>query len=101
MKTQKTLLIGLAGLGFVLALPAQATTSAYLEGSFMVARRDDGNSGFEPRRDSRDERSVKGNKKSQTRDAESYSEPDGYGYGYERRQQEQAPRDDGHRGRRR
>ena len=98
MKTQKTLLIGLAGLGFVLALPAQAD---YLEGNIVLAKRDDGNGGFETRRDQRDERSVKGNKKSQTRDAESYSEPDGYGYGYERRQQEQAPRDDGHRGRRR
>ncbi len=98
MKTRQTLLLGLAGLGFVLALPARAD---YLESNIVLAKRDDGNSGFETRRDQREERSAKGSKKLQTRDPESYSEPDGYGYGYERRQQEPLPRDDGHRGRRR
>lgn len=98
MKTRQAVLLGLAGLGFVLALPAQAD---YLEGNIVLAKRDDGNGGFETRRDQRDERSAKGSKKLQTRDAESNVEPDGYGYGYERRQQEQLPRDDGHRGRRR
>ena len=109
MKTRQTLQLGLAGLGFVLALPLQAAPHAggeflrgdahekfsaleYRESRVLVARNEDGDSGSAPRRDPRDEQRAKDSKKNQTRDAERSSEP--YGYGYERRQQHPAPRDD-------
>lgn len=114
MKTRQALL-GFAGLGLVLALPTHAadlqridtrTEARYKlpaiefnEGSFMVARREDGDSRDETRGDQRDESRGKGSKRSQARDTERAPEHQEYGYGYERRQQH-PPHDENDRGRR-
>ena len=114
MKTRQALL-GLAGLGLVLALPAYAAgiqpidgrtdviyklpAFEFSEGSFMVAKREDGDSRSETRGDQRDESRGKGSKRPQARDTERAPEHQEYGYGYERRQQ-QPPHDENHRGRR-
>lgn len=113
MKTRQTLLVGLAGLGFVLALPAQAGPQGHddflraeahenrfaQEYRVLVAKNDNGDSGSASRRDPRDEPRAKDSKKHQTRDAEPSSESQDYGYGYERRRQEQSPRDGDDHGR--
>lgn len=111
MQTRQTLVLGLAGLGFVLGLPAQAAAmtqidlstpadlvSEFKDTGFVLAKRDE-NDRYEPRLDPRDETRVKGNKKSQAREAaRPPREPQEYGYGYERRHQP-APRHDDDRGR--
>ncbi len=115
IKTRHTLLLGLAGLGFVLALPAHATSGSNInffqsaardpfsaeikEGGFVLARQDDNDSASAPRRESREDQRGKSNKKQPTRDVDRASESQGYGYGYERRQQQSAPRDDADRSR--
>ena len=102
MKTRQALL-GFAGLGLVLALPAHAAgfhpigartdvvyklpALEFSEGSFMVAKREDGDSRAETRGDQRDESRGKANKRPQARDTERAPEHQEYGYGYERRQQ--------------
>ena len=118
MKTRSNLLLGLAGLGFVLAVPAQAASAMdtdllraelrintlapeYREGGFIVARHDDGDdSRYEPRRNPRDEPRAKGTAKHQTREVERASGSQDYGYGYERRQHEHPPQEGDQRGRR-
>lgn len=110
MKTRQTLLLGLAVLGFVLAGQAQAlsdmdregVTSSKLfaaenrQGSFVVARRDEGDVRYEPRRDARE---VKPDRQQQSREVDRPAGSRGYGYGYERRQQPPT-RDEYERGRR-
>lgn len=103
MKTRPTLLLGLAGLGFVLGLPAQAASSAgllvseYKDAGFVLAKRDESER-YESRPDLRDEARdaarAKGNKKVQPREAERAPEHQDYGYGYERRQQPPPRNDD-------
>ncbi len=100
MNRRQALLLGFAGLGFVLAWPAHAAFD-YREDGLVRVRQDDGEGRAAARREQRDERRAKGDQKRQAREAARYNEPDGYGYGYERRQQEHAPRDDQDRGRRR
>lgn len=113
MKTRQALL-GLAGLGLVLALPTHAadllridagvesrsklSAIEFNEGSFMIAKREDGER-HETRGDQRDELRGKGNRRPQPRDIERAPEHQEYGYGYERRQQH-PPHDDNDRGRR-
>ena len=114
IKTRHTLLLGLAGLGFVLTMPAHATPASNIdfqsaavapfnsemkEGGFVLARQDDNDSASAARRDSREDQRGKSNKKQQTREVDRASESQGYGYGYERRQQQSAPRDDADRSR--
>ena len=83
MKTRHTLLLGMLGLGAVLAMPAAA--SDFPDDSFMVAQRDGEK---DVRQDKRD--AGKSGKKAQPeQEAASRQESRGYGYGYERRQQEQ------------
>lgn len=82
MNTRHTWIVGLAALGFALAAPAQAAPDG-LDGSFMVAKND---SRDDVRQAPRDEN--KGTRSSTRREAER-TEPQGYGYGYERRQQDQ------------
>lgn len=101
MKTRQTLLLGLAGLGFVLAWPAQAglQSSADLAvggaaSGFVLARRDEGEGRYEARREQRDEQRATPSKNQRTRDAERSSVPQDYGYGYERRQQPTPARED-------
>jgi hypothetical protein len=81
MNTPYTWMLGLAALGLALAAPVQANPDG-LDGSFMVARRDTRDDvRQDPRAESKDTRSS--NKREAGRD-----EPPGYGYGYERRQQQ-------------
>ena len=121
MKARQTLLLGLTGLGFVLVLPAYATSSGGIDlrmtasakltvpelstklhvselrdGSFMVAKRDEGDSRYESRGEQRDDPRAKGNPKHQTRDSERSLERQDYGYGYERRQQQPPRNEDDH-----
>lgn len=110
MKTRQTLLFGLAGLGFVLAGQAQAlgnrdmeeVTSSKLfaaenrQGSFVVARRDESEMRFQPKRDPREAKPVR---QQSSREAEHPAESPGYGYGYERRQQPPPARDEYERAR--
>lgn len=96
MKTRQTLLAGLAGLGFVLALPAQAAPD-YPDGSFVVVMRDGGD---EARQDQRQDRRDPRKSRQKSKQVRETEQPQGYGYGYERRQQEQFPSDGGYRGRR-
>jgi hypothetical protein len=81
MKTRITLLIGIAGMSLMVALPAQAAPD-YVDSADMIAQRniDDG------ARRSRQEADQDG-RKSYRRDAER-DDPEGFGYGYERRQRE-------------
>ena len=80
MNTRDTWMLGLAVLGLALAAPAQANPNG-LDGSFMVAARDSRDDARqEPRNENKDTR----NSKRDTR----RDEPSSYGYGYERRQQQ-------------
>jgi len=81
MKTRITMMIGIAGMGLMMALPAQAAPD-YVDNAYMIAQRniDDGARRSRPD-EGHDER------KSYRRDAER-DDPEGFGYGYERRQRE-------------
>ena len=94
MKTRLIGMIGLATLGLALAVPVQAAPD-FLDGAFMVAKRDQGE---ETRQDQRDARKDK-RRGSKQREA-GQDESQGYGYGYERRQQERFEEDERRRGRR-
>lgn len=74
-------IVGLTALGWMLAAPAQANPHDP-DGSFMVAKYD---SRDDVRPDQRDENKERrgGSKHKAERD-----DPSGYGYGYERRQQQ-------------
>lgn len=95
MKTRQKLLLGLAGIGFVLAAPTYAGPASAHEGiAVQLAARDNA----EPRQERRD-REFKGDERGrgrnqQLRDNERYV-PQEYGYGYERRQQPLPPREEG------
>ena len=98
MKTRQTLLLGLAGLGFVLAMPAHAG-SALAENSLskiegiVLAARDNADSRQEQRRETKEEE-HRGNRNQQNRDTERPYVQQEYGYGYERRQQPPPTRDE-------
>ena len=97
MKTRQTLLLGLAGLGFVLAAPVHADPGFAASG-FELARRDEGEAKAPLRRESREEPRARG-RNPQVREPEHSPSRQDYGYGYERRQQPYPTRDD-ERGRR-
>ncbi len=94
MDTRQTWIIGLAALGLAMVSPVHAAPD-YLDGAFIVAKRDRGDEARQDRRDARkpDQRRAPGR-------AAERNEPPGYGYGYERRQQEQPEPDSRPRGRR-
>src|SRR3569833_2172850 len=71
MNTRRNWIIGLAGLGLVIAVTVQAAPN-FMDGVIIVAKRDRAD---EDRQAARDDRRDRGD------------EPQGYGYGYERRQQ--------------
>lgn len=102
MKTCETLLLGLAGLGFVLAMPTHAASPTLIESptsivqGFAIAARANAEARQEQRRDSRDEE-RRGQQNQQMRDAEQSFVPQEYGYGYERRQQPLQPREESRR----
>ncbi len=89
MNARNNLILGAAVLGLALAAPVQAAPD-FIEGSFIVAKRDQPD---ESRQDKRETRKV------DRRDARRETPP-GYGYGYERRQQEKNEQDDRSRDRR-
>lgn len=96
MTTRHNWIIGLAGLGLVLATPVQAAPN-FMDGVIIVAKRDRADEYRQDQRDSRrDER------RDERRDAwrDRGEESRGYGYGYERRQQQQSEEDNRGRGRR-
>ncbi len=93
MIKRKCWTIGLATLGLALAAPVQAAPN-FMDGAFMVAKRDQADEAHQDRRDSR-----RDDRRNARRDAER-EEPQGYGYGYERRQQERNEQDGRTRGRR-
>lgn len=98
MKRRQTLLLGLAGLGFVLASPTHAgPASAHESFAFVVqvAARDNAEAKHEQRRDLKDDERGRGNRNQQLRDTERFYVPQEYGYGYERRQQPLPPREEG------
>lgn len=99
MNTRQTLLLGLAGLGFVLAMPAHAGSalaenSASIVQGLVLAARDNADSRQEQRREIKEEE-RRGNRNQQNRDAERPYVQQEYGYGYERRQQSPPTRDEG------
>jgi len=80
MNTRRNWIIGLAGLGLVIAAPVQAAPN-FMDGVIIVAKRDRADEARQDARDTRrDERRA-------TRRETVREEPEGYGYGYERRQQ--------------
>jgi len=99
MKTRQKLLLGLAGLGFVLSAPGYAGPASAHEGTpAYLAARDNAESRQEPRRDRefRDDERGRSNKSQpirDNRDNDRYA-PQEYGYGYERRHQPLPPRED-------
>lgn len=102
MKPRQLLVLGLAGLGFVLTMPVQAAlavsageSAGPIAQGFVIAQRDNAEGRYEQRRDTRDEERARANKNHQMRDAERSLAPQEYGYGYERRQQPNPPRDEG------
>jgi len=80
MNTRRNWIIGLAGLGLVIAAPVQAAPN-FMDGVIIVAKRDRAD---ETRQDARDARR---DERRATRRETVREEPEGYGYGYERRQQ--------------
>ena len=97
MKTRQKLLLGLAGLGFVLAAPTYAGPASAHEGfAVQLAARDNAEPKQESRRDreSRGDERGRDNRNQQIRDNER-NVPQEYGYGYERRQQPLPPREEG------
>lgn len=99
MNRRQTLLLGLAGMGLVLALPVKAAPVNGNSG-FMVVKYDSGERDYDAR--NRDESPhAKGNPKQPPREVERHRpDSEGYGYGYERRERQQPSRDDDDRGRR-
>ena len=96
MTTRHNWIFGLAGLGLVMAVPVQAAPS-FMGDVIIVAKRDRAD---EVRQDPRDAR--RDERRDERRDArrDRGDEPQGYGYGYERRQQRQFEEDNRTRGRR-
>lgn len=101
MKTRQKLLLGLAGLGFVLAAPTYAGPASVHEGfalSVQLAARDNAEPRYEQRRE-REFREFKDDERGRGRHQQSRDNernvPQEYGYGYERRQQPLPPREEG------
>lgn len=93
MNTRQLGIFGLAALGLALAAPVQAAPD-FMDGAFIVAKRDRGD---EVRQDRRDVR--RDDRRADRHEAEG-DEPDRYGYGYERRQQQRSENEGRPRGRR-
>ena len=86
-------IFGLATLGLALVAPVQAAPN-FMDGAFMMAKREQAD---EIRQDQRDSRK---DKRRATQSEAAPEEPQNYGYGYERRQQERIEEDSRRRGRR-
>jgi hypothetical protein len=99
MNTQKTWIFGLAALGLALAAPVQAAPD-FMDDAFMVAKNDRGGEVRQEPRAPRKDVPPEGDKRRATKRETVREEPQGYGYGYERRQQQRFEGDDRSRGRR-
>lgn len=86
MINRPTGLLALATLGLILSVPVHAAPD-FMDAAVVVAKRDFGD---DPRQSERNNRHDE--RRSQRRDA-GRETPPGYGYGYERRQQERSERD--------
>jgi hypothetical protein len=82
--TRHIWIAGLAAVGLAVAAPVQAAAPDFMDGAFMVAKRERSDEARQDRRD--DGRETR-------REAER-EEPRGYGYGYERRRQQRDERID-------
>jgi len=80
MTTRPHWIFGLAGLGLAMATPVQAAPD-YRDDVMIVAKRDRADEGRQDRRD------IRRDERRDVRPKEVREEPEGYGYGYERRQQ--------------
>lgn len=96
MRTRKTSMFGLTVLGLVLAAPAMAEPN-FIEGGYIVAQRQSDEMRPEPR-DTRRGEAADADKRP-SRDVRRNG-PEGYGYGYERREQQRLEDADRARGRR-
>ena len=93
MNARQLGMFGLAALGLALAAPVHAAPD-FMDDAFIVAKRDRADEARQDQRDARkDERRA-------TRREAGREEPQGYGYGYERRQQQRFEEDNRTRGRR-
>ena len=93
MNKRQLWIFGLATLGLALAGPVQAAPD-YMDGAFIVAKRD------QPDEVRPDQNAARKDKRRAAKREAEREEPQGYGYGYERRQQEGNEPDDRSRGRR-
>jgi hypothetical protein len=93
MTTRHNWIFGLAGLGLVVSAPVLAAPN-YRDDVMIVAKRDRAD---EVRQEPRDTRRDEGR---EARRKNVREEPEGYGYGYERRQQRRSGGDDRPRDRR-
>jgi hypothetical protein len=99
MTTRHTWIFGLATLGLALAAPVQAAPH-FMDDAFIVAKRDRADEVRQERRDAQDAQSER-DKRRAAKHADERDQPDGYGYGYERRHRQQGFEEDSRpRGRR-
>lgn len=97
MTTRHNWVFGLAALGLAVAIPVQAAPD-YRNDVFVVAKRDRADEGRQNSRDTR--RDERRDDRRDARRKDVREEPEGYGYGYERRQQRRFEDDDRPRDRR-
>lgn len=93
MNLRQLWIFGLTALGLAVAAPVQAAPD-FMDGAFIVAKRDRGDEVRPDQRDARQDERRAGRHEAEP------EEPRGYGYGYERRQQKQREDDSRPRGRR-
>ena len=99
MNTRHIAIFGMAALGLALASPVQAAPD-FMDGAFIVAKNDRGGEVRQEPRDSRKDDSSEGGKRRASKHETVREDPQGYGYGYERRQQQRIEENDRSRGRR-
>ena len=99
MNTRQIWIFGLTALGLVMAAPVQAAPD-FMDGAFIVVKNDRGDEVRQDQREPRKDAPPKGDKSRASKREAVREEPQGYGYGYERRQQQRFEQDDSSRGRR-
>lgn len=97
MTTRHNWIFGLAALGLAIAIPVQAAPN-YRDDVIVMAKRDRADEGRQNPRDTR--RDERRDDRRDARRKDVREEPEGYGYGYERRQQRRFEDDDRPRDRR-
>lgn len=82
--TRRNCIVGLAGLGLMIAIPVQAAPN-FMDDVIIVAKRDRADESRQVQPDQRATR--RDERRGDVRRKDARDEPEGYGYGYERRQQ--------------